>query len=359
MALLPKFQCMNPKVLAVASATPEHSENTEDIIKYVERWIADQDERTQKRFIKVFKNARVSRRYSIMNIDEVFTTMTFEERNNIYMERGIDLCEEVLVNALKKADLQATDIDYIITTSCTGIMIPSVDAYLINRLDMRTDVVRMPITEMGCAAGVSATIYANDILKANPGKKVAIVAFESPTSTFQTEDYSMTNAVSSAIFGDGASCMIMGDSQEVLPAVIDTQMYHFRDELHMMGFALKNSGLHIILDPAVPNKIEEHFPKIIFPFLEKNNIDVADLGHFIFHPGGKKIVVMVEDLIGKIGKNIDDTKAVLDQFGNMSSATVLFVMERFLKKDIKKGDYGLMLSFGPGFSAQTALLRWE
>ena len=179
MALLPKFQCMNPKVLAVASATPEHSENTEDIIKYVERWIADQDERTQKRFIKVFKNARVSRRYSIMNIDEVFTTMTFEERNNIYMERGIDLCEEVLVNALKKADLQPTDIDYIITTSCTGIMIPSVDAYLINRLDMRTDVVRMPITEMGCAAGVSATIYANDILKANPGKKVAIVAFES------------------------------------------------------------------------------------------------------------------------------------------------------------------------------------
>ena len=174
-----------------------------------------------------------------MNIDEVFTTMTFEERNNIYMERGIDLCEEVLVNALKKADLQATDIDYIITTSCTGIMIPSVDAYLINRLDMRTDVVRMPITEMGCAAGVSATIYANDILKANPGKKVAIVAFESPTSTFQTEDYSMTNAVSSAIFGDGASCMIMGDTKEVRPAVIDTQMYHFRDELHMMGFALK------------------------------------------------------------------------------------------------------------------------
>lgn len=350
---------MNPKVLAVASATPEHSENTEDIIKHVERWIANQDERTQKRFIKVFKNARVSRRYSIMSIEEVFTTMTFEERNNIYMERGLDLCENVMLDALKKANLKATDIDYIISTSCTGIMIPSIDAYLINRLGMRTDIVRMPITEMGCAAGVSATIYAKDILKANPGKKVAILAYESPTATFQTEDYSMTNAVSSAIFGDGAACMIMGDTDEVRPAVIDTQMYHFRDELHMMGFALKNSGLHIILDPAVPSKIEEHFPKIIFPFLEKNNIDVADLNHFIFHPGGKKIVVMVEELIGKIGKNIDDTKAVLDEFGNMSSATVLFVMERFLDKDIKRGELGLMLSFGPGFSAQTALLRWE
>ncbi|MBL4653503.1 MAG: type III polyketide synthase [Flavobacteriales bacterium] len=350
---------MNPKVLAVASATPEHSENTEDIIKHVERWIANQDERTQKRFIKVFKNARVSRRYSIMSIEEVFTTMTFEERNNIYMERGLDLCENVMLDALKKANLKATDIDYIISTGCTGIMIPSIDAYLINRLGMRTDIVRMPITEMGCAAGVSATIYAKDILKANPGKKVAILAYESPTATFQTEDYSMTNAVSSAIFGDGAACMIMGDTDEVRPAVIDTQMYHFRDELHMMGFALKNSGLHIILDPAVPSKIEEHFPKIIFPFLEKNNIDVADLNHFIFHPGGKKIVVMVEELIGKIGKNIDDTKAVLDEFGNMSSATVLFVMERFLDKDIKRGELGLMLSFGPGFSAQTALLRWE
>ncbi len=162
---------MNPKVLAASSVTPKHSENTQDIIKYVERWIASQDERTQKRFIKVFKNARVSRRYSIMSIDEVFTTMTFEERNNIYMERGVDLCEEVLTKALDKANLKPTDIDYIITTSCTGIMIPSIDAYLINRLEMRTDVVRMPITEMGCAAGVSATIYANDILKLIQGKR--------------------------------------------------------------------------------------------------------------------------------------------------------------------------------------------
>jgi alkylresorcinol/alkylpyrone synthase len=347
-----------PKILSSVSETPEHCESTDTIIEYVEKWIAEQDERTQKRFLKVFKNAKVSKRYSIMSAEEVFTTMTFEERNNIYIERGVDLCEKVLRKGLKDANLEPTDIDFIITTSCTGIMIPSVDAYLINRLKMRQDVMRMPITEMGCAAGVSATIYANELLKANPGKKAAIIAFESPTATFQTEDFSMTNAVSAAIFGDGAACMILGDTEELKPAIIDTNMYHFFDETHMMGFDLKNSGLHIVLDPEVPNKIEEHFPNIIFPFLEKNNVQVQDLNHFIFHPGGKKIVQMVEDLIGEIGKNIDVTKDILDRFGNMSSATVLFVLEEFLKKEINKGELGLMLSFGPGFSAQTVLLKW-
>lgn len=348
-----------PKILAAVSALPKNVESTEKIIEYVEKWITQQDERTQKRFIKVFKNAKVSKRHSIMSIDEVFTNMTFEERNNIYIEKGTDLCEEVLLKGLKAANLKPTDIDFIITTSCTGIMIPSVDAHLINRLKMRQDIVRLPITEMGCAAGVSATIYANELLKANPGKKAAIVAFESPTSTFQTQDYSMTNAVSAAIFGDGAACMILGDSDEIKPSIVDTNMYHFYDELHMMGFDLKNNGLHIVLDPEVPNKIEEHFPQIIFPFLEKNNITIDEIQHFIFHPGGKKIVQMVEGLLEKIDRNIDITKDVLNRYGNMSSATILFVMEEFLKQKISKGDMGLMLSFGPGFSAQTVLLKWN
>lgn len=125
-----------------------------------------------------------------------------------------------------------------------------------------------------------------------------------------------------------------------------------------MGFDLTNSGLKMILDPKVPQTIADHFPHIIHPFLEEYGSSIEKVQHLVFHPGGKKIVQTVEDLFGNLGKNIDDTKEILRLFGNMSSATVLYVLERFLEKDIAKGEQGLMLSFGPGFSAQKILLEW-
>ena len=135
-------------------------------------------------------------------------------------------------------------------------------------------------------------------------------------------------------------------------------MYHFFEATDMMGFDLTNSGLKMILNPAVPETISDHFPDIIHPFLEKHGTSIEEVEHLIFHPGGRKIVQTVEDLFGKLGKNIDDTREVLRLYGNMSSATVLYVLERFMKKDIKKGEQGIMLSFGPGFSAQRILLEW-
>jgi alkylresorcinol/alkylpyrone synthase len=126
----------------------------------------------------------------------------------------------------------------------------------------------------------------------------------------------------------------------------------------MMGFELTNSGLQMVLDKEVPDKIAAHFPEIVHPFLARNNKSIADVDHLIFHPGGKKIVQTVEDLFGKLGKNIDHTKAVLRDYGNMSSATVLYVLEKFMQEAPKKGDLGLMLSFGPGFTAQRLLLKW-
>jgi len=125
-----------------------------------------------------------------------------------------------------------------------------------------------------------------------------------------------------------------------------------------MGFKLRNSGLQMILDKSVPETISNHFPAIVHPFLERNGIKIEDVDHLIFHPGGKKIVQTVEALFGSLGKNIDDTKDVLKMYGNMSSVTVLYVLQRFMERDIKPGEKGLMLSFGPGFSAQRVLLEW-
>ncbi|WP_417602444.1 type III polyketide synthase [Owenweeksia hongkongensis] len=348
------------KILATAKALPPHTRTTEEILPVVEAWLADQPKRFQDKVLRIFKYAQVDRRYSIMDLEDVFTKTSFEEKNKHYAIEMTKLAELALQKALDKAELKPTDIDFIITTSCTGIMIPSVDAFLINSLKMKQDVVRMPITEMGCAAGVSALIYAHDLLKSNPGKRAAIVALESPTSTFQLDDFSMTNMVSAAIFGDGVAATILGPHDDkVLPVIKDTGMYHFFDELHMMGFNLTNGGLQMVLDPSVPEKIQEHFDDILLPFLERNQLEVKDVEHFIFHPGGKKIVKMVEDLLHDMGKNIDITKEVLRIYGNMSSATVLYVLEEYLNKEIPAGEKGLMLSFGPGFSAQRVLLEWE
>lgn len=346
------------KILSTAIELPEFSRTTEAILPYIEEWLKDQPKRLQEKVLRIFKYAEVDKRYGIMDIDEVFRETSFEEKNDFFVKKSIDLSENALRKALKNADMQPEDIDILITVSCTGFMIPSVDAHLINRLRMRPDVMRLPVTEMGCAAGVSGIIYAYNFLKSNPEKTAAVIAVESPTSTFQHRDFSMTNMVSAAIFGDGAACTILGPSDELRPAIQDVDMYHFYDEIDMMGFRLRNTGLQMILDPHVPEKIEQHFDQILFPFLQRNNVDISELEHFVFHPGGKKIVKITEELLHGMGKHIDDTRAVLKEYGNMSSATVLYVLHRYLKKPIPEGDYGLMLSFGPGFSAQRILLKW-
>ncbi len=350
---------MSVKIVAVTKQLPKFYRETKEIIPFLDAWLLGQDERFVRKVKKIFENANVDKRYSIMDPIEVFTKTYFEERNQIYIREVIKLGEKVLTTALEKANWQPTDLDYIITVSCTGIMIPSLDAYLINKLGLKQDIIRLPVTEMGCVAGISGMIYAKQFLQANPNKKAAVIAVESPTATFQLNDFSMANIVSAAIFGDGAACVLLSsDDNAEGPSIIDESMYHFYDNEHMMGFDVTNSGLKMVLDIEVPDTIANHFPLFIHPFLERNGLTINDIDHLIFHPGGKKIVQTVEDLFAASGKNIDDTKEVLRLYGNMSSATVLYVLERFMDKKPKKGEKGLLLSFGPGFTAQRILIEF-
>lgn len=347
------------RIVTVAKELPPYCRKTKEILPFVEMWLADQEERFRRKVLKIFEGAGVDRRYGIMNIEEVFTATSFESKNSIYVREIKKLGKAVLQKALKKSDWTADSLDYIITVSCTGIMIPSLDAFLINDLGLRQNVIRLPVTEMGCAAGVSGLIYASNFLKSNPNKRVAVVAVESPTATFQLNDYSMANVVSAAIFGDGAACVLLSSEENGKgPKIIGGEMYHFNDATHLMGFDLTDHGLKMILDPTVPETIAAHFPLIVHPFLEQNGTSIEKVDHLIFHPGGRKIVQTVEELFGALGKNIEDTREILRLFGNMSSATVLYVLERFLEKKMKQGELGLVLSFGPGFSAQRVLLEW-
>lgn len=347
------------RIVTVAKELPQYCRSTTEILPFVELWLADEDERFRRKVVKIFEGAAVDRRYGIMSIEEVFKATSFEEKNAIYVREVKKLGKAVLQKALNQSGWEANSLDYIITVSCTGIMIPSLDAYLINDLGLKQDIVRLPVTEMGCAAGVSGLIYAQNFLKSNPNKRIALVAVESPTATFQLNDHSMANMVSAAIFGDGAACVLLSSEADAIgPKIVGEEMYHFKDATQMMGFDLTNHGLKMILDIAVPETIAEHFPEIVHPFLEKYDTSIEQVKHLIFHPGGRKIVQTVEELFGRLGKNIDDTREVLRQYGNMSSATVLYVLERFMEKGIESGEQGLILSFGPGFSAQRVLLEW-
>ncbi|MEP6261912.1 MAG: 3-oxoacyl-[acyl-carrier-protein] synthase III C-terminal domain-containing protein [Gillisia sp.] len=350
---------MSVRIVKVEKELPEYSRETKDILPLVEHWLEGKEERFRRKILKIFEGAGVDRRYSIMAPEEVFTATSFEDKNNIYVREIKKLGKNVLSKALHSAGWENESLDYIITVSCTGIMIPSLDAYLINELRLKQDITRLPVTEMGCAAGISGMIYAYNFLKANPGKRAAVIAVESPTATFQLDDYSMANMVSAAIFGDGAACVLLSsEEKDKGPEILAEEMYHFYDATHLMGFHLSNHGLQMILDETVPETISNHFPQIIHPFLEKHNSDIEKVQHLIFHPGGKKIVQTVSELFGTLGKNIDDTREILRLYGNMSSVTVLYVLERFLNQPIPEGDQGLMLSFGPGFSAQRILIQW-
>lgn len=350
---------MSVKITAVTKLTPAYSRTTAEILPFLDSWLHGQEPRFIRKVKKIFEQAAVDKRYSIMSPEEVFNQTSFEEKNNIYIREGIKLGTSCLQLALAKANWLPQQLDYIITVSCTGIMIPSMDAYIINALNLRQDIVRLPVTEMGCAAGISGMIYARNFLKANPGKRAAVIAVESPTATFQLDDFSMANIVSAAIFGDGAACVLLSSlDEDPGPEIIAEEMYHFYDSIPLMGFNLSKGGLKMVLDVEVPQNIEQHFPQIIHPFLAKNGIGIKDIEHLIFHPGGKKIIDTVETLFGELGKNIDETKNILREYGNMSSATVLFVLERYMERPLGSGELGLMLSFGPGFSAQRILLKW-
>ena len=350
---------MAVKIITVSTQLPKFSRKTEEIIPFIDFWLDGEDERFIRKAKKIFEGAMVDERYSIMSPEQVFSNMSFAERNHLYSQAAIDLGQQVLEKALHQADWQPKDLDYIISVSCTGIMIPSLDAFLINKLGLKQDIIRLPVTEMGCVGGISGLIYAKNFLKANPNKKAAVIAFESPSATFQWDDHSMANIVSAAIFGDGAACVLLSSYEEDAgPEIVAESMYHFYNQEHMMGFKLVNSGLQMVLDIEVPETIAAHFPHFIHPFLEENQCKMEDLNHLIFHPGGKKIVHTVEEIFLKLGKNINDTKEVLRCFGNMSSATVLFVLKSIMEQKIKAGEKGLMLSFGPGFTAQRILLSW-
>lgn len=339
----------------VETLLPEHSYTGEECLAYYRDWIKDQDERYKKKAELVFKNTMITHRHSILEIDTIFKKRSFEESNNVFREKSEELCTKLFSQTVEKAGLKPTDIDVLITTSCTGYMIPAVNFFIAKHTGMRKDVRHIPITEIGCAAGVAGLIFADDYVRAYPDKKVMVLTHEFPSNTIQLEDFSFENLIGNVIFADGLGCAIVSNDPTGYK-LIDTEIYHLADKTDILGYNITNTGLQMNLSKTIPQVIQDNFNDIIEKIFTRNKLSINDIGKYLFHPGGVKILDKIEAIIQSMGKNVNESREIMSSLGNLSSSTIFFIMQEAMKNPIANEKI-FLASFGPGFSTYQALLE--
>ncbi len=345
-------------IAATATVIPPHVLRREAVKQAVQQTFGLAPQRLAT-VMAIFDNARVEQRYSVFPLEYLAHPRSLTQTMQEYQEHAVGLGRRAAKDCLAQAGLKPTEVDLLITVSCTGFMIPSLDAYLINDLGFRPDVRRLPITELGCAAGAAALSRASEFIRAFPGTNVLVVAVELPSLTFQHADQSPANIVSSALFGDGAAAALVTGRDMLGPQILDTESYLFPDSVDAMGFDLKESGLHIVLSKDIPDLVRKEIKRLIGRVLERHGLRLEHLSFFVLHPGGKKVLSYLEQELDLTRDETQPSWDVLASYGNLSSASVLFVLRELqLKRRPTQGDYGLMVAFGPGFSAELLLLQW-
>src|SRR5712692_7252387 len=348
----------HPTIAATATALPPYTITRDDVKYYMGR-VFDIPERRVEAMMSIVDNAQVHKRYAIFPIDYTIEPRALSQTNNEYIEHAVKLGREAAEKCLKRAAVKADEIDLIITVSCTGFMIPSLDAHLINLMGFRSNVRRLPITELGCAAGAMALSRAAEFLQAYPGRNVLIVAVELATLTFQRGDMSQANLISCVLFGDGAAAAVVTGRPAAGPQILDADTYTFPQSLDAMGFDLCDSGFHIVLSKDVPQLIREKVRGLVESFLASQGLRREDISAFILHPGGQKLLSFMEAELDLTHTDTEFSWDVLRRFGNLSSASVLFILQEWLsKREMPPGSYGLLMAFGPGFTAEMILLQW-
>ena len=347
------------RISATAIAVPEFIVTRDEVKEYFGKVFAVTGTRLEA-MMAIVDNSEIEKRYCILPVEELVQPRSLERISEQYRDHAIRLGRTVAAACLERAAMRPPDIDAIITVSCTGVMIPSLDAYLVNAMGFRANVRRLPITELGCAAGASAVARAREFLRAFPGSRVLIVAVELPSLTFQRDSLSQANLISSILFGDGAAAAIVAGDPGPGPRVIDAESFLFPDSIDAMGFNLKDSGFHIVLSRDVPDMVRSQIRELAVAFLERNGLCLDQIDAFVLHPGGRKLLAAIEEELRAPRERTRPSWNVLREYGNLSSASVLFVLHEWLTAErVAPGGRGLMAAFGPGFTAEQVLLQWH
>jgi predicted naringenin-chalcone synthase len=352
-------------LLALERFLPPYRYGQEQVTEWIREWLAESDDPNASRLLNVYASAGVKTRASVVPIEEVFSPGDFETQNDRYCQIARSIAVDLAERALTSSGLEPREVELVVSVSCTGFMIPALDAYVADALRLGPRLVRLPITESGCAGGVVGLARASDHLAAHPRRAALVIAIELSSLTFQRWDRSATNIVSSAIFGDGGAAAVLVGSEHpraggpALARLRDADSLFFPGTTHLMGFRLRNQGLQIILDRELAPFVEREVERGVDCFLASRGLVRTDISRWILHPGGRKIIEVMTERLGLAPEHLAPTEAVLAEHGNMSSVTVLFVLDEMLRRGgVTRGERGLLGAFGPGFGAEFALLEF-
>jgi alkylresorcinol/alkylpyrone synthase len=314
------------------------------------------------RLINVFDNAEISNRHISVSPEWLASEHSFRERSELFRETAVSLAKAAIIEALQRAGTIPADIHNIIYVSSTGVMAPTLDAILFNELGFNKHVKRTPIWGLGCAGGAAGISRAMEYTKAYPKENSLVIAVELCSLTFQRNDFTKSNIIAASLFSDGAACAVICGSESTLApksriAIIDSFSTIYNDSLDVMGWEIVDSGFRVIFSRDIPAIVRDYVKPNIEEFLAGHSLSIDDIKYYVTHPGGLKVIKSYEESLGLESGALDLSKKVLREHGNMSSPSVIYVLNEFLNTDFDPGKYGLLSALGPGFSSELILFK--
>ena len=343
---------MQPRMLALKTAVPPHVIDQSVAADHAARLFSGRKD--IGRLMPVFANTGIERRHASAPVDWYLQPRGWTDRGRVFLEQAVALLEEVARGCIAEAGLSSGDIDAIVVASTTGIATPSLDALLVEKMQLRRDIQRLPIFGLGCAGSVSGLARAAALAKAAPGSKVLFLVVELCTLTFRKDDVSKSNIVATALFADGAAGAILSTRGDG-PAIAAWGEHTWPDSLDIMGWDVTEEGLKARFSQSIPALTANEFPAVLQDFLSRHDLKLSAIDGFACHPGGAKVLDALEVAFGLPAGGLADSRAVLRDYGNMSAATAMFVLARMDWR--AKGKRTLMSALGPGFSAAFLVLE--
>jgi alkylresorcinol/alkylpyrone synthase len=348
------------RIAGVGSSFPRHYYSQQQIAAALKRHWSERLENPEV-LDRLFARVGVRGRHLALPIEAYDELTTWGKANNAWIETAEELAAESLCRSLTRAGLYERDVDAIFFVSVTGVASPSIDARLINRMNLRADVKRNPMFGLGCVAGAAGIARAADYVLAYPNHVAALISVELCSLTWQRNDLSMANLISAGLFGDGSAAVIVtGEDRPANgPCILGTRSSFYRGTEDVMGWDISEEGFRIVLSNEVPNMVRKHLAHDVDAFLADNDLKRDDIESWIMHTGGPKVLEAAAESLALPDGALSVSWESLRRVGNLSSTSVLLVLDEFMnRRRPSPGSYSIMAAMGPGFCAELVLLRW-